>query len=109
MLVDFSAAPAPVVEAVARASADAERAHVQYADYVVEHAAKAARDLGATQVETRVALGKPAPAIVEFAEAIGADLIVTGSRGLGGVKRLLLGSTSQQVAQLAACSCLIAR
>lgn len=36
-------------------------------------------------------------AIVEVADDIGASLIVTGTRGLGGVKSLLLGSTSDRV------------
>ena len=36
-------------------------------------------------------------AIVEVADEVGATLIVTGTRGQGGVKSLLLGSTSDRV------------
>jgi len=41
--------------------------------------------------------GNPAEMILAEADAIKADLIVIGSRGLGGVRRLLLGSVSQAV------------
>lgn len=40
-------------------------------------------------------------AILSEAERIGADAIVMGSRGLGGVKSLLLGSVSNEVLQRA--------
>ena len=43
------------------------------------------------------------PANVLVAEAHGADLLVVGSRGLGGFKGLLLGSVSQQCAHHATC------
>ena len=43
----------------------------------------------------------PAGSILEAAK--GADLVVVGSRGLGGVKRWLLGSVSQQVVHHAPC------
>ena len=45
--------------------------------------------------------GQPAEVLV--AEAKGGDLLVVGSRGLGGVRGLLLGSTSQQCAHHARC------
>jgi nucleotide-binding universal stress UspA family protein len=38
-------------------------------------------------------------AILDAAEEVGADTIVIGSRGLGGLKRALLGSVSSGVAQ----------
>ena len=41
--------------------------------------------------------GHPAEKIIEEAEKWGADLIVMGSRGLGGFSRLLLGSVSDAV------------
>jgi nucleotide-binding universal stress UspA family protein len=41
--------------------------------------------------------GRPADEIPALADAIGADLIVVGSRGLGAVKRLLIGSTAEAV------------
>lgn len=54
-----------------------------------------------TPVE-RVAMAGPAASVLLHA-AKGADLVVLGSRGLGGFKGLLLGSVSHQVARHAAC------
>ena len=63
----------------------------------------------ATTLSTRLRQGSPASAILETAEALRADLIAVGSRGLGPVKEFLLGSVSQKVVRCAPCSVLIAR
>ena len=47
--------------------------------------------------------------IVDAAAQWHADLIVTGSHGKGGLRRLLLGSVAEFVARQAPCSVLIAR
>ncbi len=44
-----------------------------------------------------VADGSPAAAIIDVAQHEEADLVVTGRRGLGGFKELLLGSTSHEL------------
>ena len=49
----------------------------------------------------------PAPALV--AAAKGADMLVVGSRGLGGFEGLLLGSVSQYCARHATCSVVVVR
>ena len=59
----------------------------------------------AVPVARIVATGGAAGVIVE--QAKGADLIVVGSRGLGGFKGLLLGSVSHQVAHHAPCPVVI--
>ena len=51
------------------------------------------------KAETILASGHPAKIILDIAKIKGADLIVVGSRGLGGVKGLLLGSVSNAVVQ----------
>jgi nucleotide-binding universal stress UspA family protein len=56
-----------------------------------------------------VAEGRPAEQIVATAGESSIDLVVLGSRGLTTVKRLLLGSTSEQVLSSAPCSVLIVR
>jgi nucleotide-binding universal stress UspA family protein len=52
---------------------------------------------GGTVAEAHLAVGRPADAILDLGERIGAELIVVGSRGLGPVKRLLVGSVSGSV------------
>jgi nucleotide-binding universal stress UspA family protein len=51
----------------------------------------------ASAVQWRVAVGHPTEEIVRAAAAADADLIVVGARGLGTLKRLLLGSVSEGV------------
>lgn len=53
--------------------------------------------------------GDPGEAIVEAAEAEGADLILVGSHGRGGVGRALLGSVSDYVVRHATCPVLVVR
>ena len=48
-------------------------------------------------------------AIVHLAEEIGADLIVMGSRGFGGLKRALLGNVADSVVRHAHCPVLVMR
>jgi nucleotide-binding universal stress UspA family protein len=47
--------------------------------------------------KTEVVAGNPADEIVAYADSIGADLIVIGSRGRGAVAGALLGSVSRDV------------
>jgi nucleotide-binding universal stress UspA family protein len=58
-------------------------------------------------VERVVAEGAPTAILVEEAES--AELLVVGSRGLGGFRGLLLGSVSQQCAHHAPCPVVIVR
>ncbi len=44
-----------------------------------------------------------AAAIVDYAQNAGADLIVIGTRGRGGISRLLLGSVAERVIRTAPC------
>jgi nucleotide-binding universal stress UspA family protein len=57
---------------------------------------------------TRVVSEGPAAATL-LAAAEDADLLVVGSRGLGGFKGMLLGSVSHQVAQRARCPVVVVR
>jgi nucleotide-binding universal stress UspA family protein len=71
----------------------------------VEHV-KAA---GAKVAETHLGMGRPDEEIVVLGQEIGAGLIVTGSRGLGGIRRALMGSVSDSVVRHAHCPLLVVR
>lgn len=60
-------------------------------------------------VEVSVVTGLPAAEITRLANSDGRDLVVLGARGLGPVKRLLLGSVSEQVLRDARCPVLIVK
>lgn len=79
------------------------------AEALVERERQRARAEGVA-VSTAVLTGRdPAHEIVKYAEKEGADLIVVGSRGLTGIKRVLLGSVAEKVVHLAHCPVLVVR
>lgn len=61
------------------------------------------------EVHTEILEGDPASAILDIAKVRNSDVIVMGSRGLGRLAGLLLGSTSQKVVSHAPCPVLIVR
>ncbi len=60
-------------------------------------------------VSTHVVFGVPENEILREAEAMPADLIVMGSKGLHGIKGALLGSVSHRVSRHAHCAVLVAK
>ncbi|MBF2035912.1 MAG: universal stress protein [Leptolyngbyaceae cyanobacterium T60_A2020_046] len=56
-----------------------------------------------------VVQGEPVEEILRLSKIHGADLIVLGSRGLTGLKRILEGSVSSQVLEDASCSVLVVK
>jgi nucleotide-binding universal stress UspA family protein len=60
-------------------------------------------------LETMVLLGKPYEAIVKAAQAKQADLIVLGSHGRTGLRRLLMGSVAERVIGQAPCAVLVVK
>jgi nucleotide-binding universal stress UspA family protein len=81
-------------------------------DANARHIAEAAAQRLAAQklrAEICVREGSPGPEIVEAAKDWPAELIVVGSRGLGPIKRLLLGSVANYVVNHAHCSVLVVR
>jgi nucleotide-binding universal stress UspA family protein len=69
---------------------------------------RATRALGErARVHTHTPMGDPAQHLVERVPA--PDLLVVGSRGLGAVRRLLLGTVSEKVLQHAPCPVVIVK
>jgi nucleotide-binding universal stress UspA family protein len=67
-------------------------------------ASELARQKGLARVSTHVSDGDPANEILAAAREEKADIIAMGTRGLGAVKGLVMGSVSQKVVQQAGCS-----
>ena len=59
--------------------------------------------------EIHTSVGFPDAEIVELASKLGAGLIVVGSRGLGPLRRALMGSVSDSVVRHAHCPVLVVR
>lgn len=66
-------------------------------------------EAGISVAEAHLVTGRPADAILDLGDQIGAGLIVVGSRGLGPVKRLLVGSVSESIVHHAKCPVLVVR
>ena len=75
---------------------------------ILEQAIKRVEDIP-KGVKTEVLEGPPAEAILEISKTRNNDLIVMGTRGLGRLSGLLLGSQSQKVIAHAQCPVLLVR
>jgi nucleotide-binding universal stress UspA family protein len=80
----------------------------QHAEEVTGRAARLLETKGLA-AETVVRYGDPRPVIVDEAEDWDADLIVVGSHGYTGLRRLFLGSVAQSVVSHAPCSVEVVR
>ncbi|GHA23266.1 universal stress protein [Oceanisphaera arctica] len=76
---------------------------------VIAGAEAEARKLGATNVQTHVARGEPARAIIQESKSLGVDVIVMGCRGLGDLAGLMMGSVSHKVSHSAKCGVITVR
>jgi nucleotide-binding universal stress UspA family protein len=75
-------------------------------EQILERAKECAHGCGVAKAGTVVKIGHPARTIVEYAHKSDADLLVLGSRGLGDIEGMLLGSVSHKVTSLAKCTCM---
>jgi nucleotide-binding universal stress UspA family protein len=78
--------------------------HHRYADELAERL----RDAG-WDATPMVRVGDAAHQIVHAADELASDLVITGSRGLGDLKRLLIGSVAHDVLLHSRCSVLVLR
>ncbi|MDT8878696.1 universal stress protein [Halomonas saccharevitans] len=76
---------------------------------VMDRAEQAARDAGVSHVETMITQGDPTRTILDEARRRDVDAIVMGSRGLGDLKGLVIGSVSHKVGHAADCSVITVR
>ena len=76
------------------------------AERIIAEALTRTRGAGVSDVRTKLLKGSPAREIVDYARKKDVDMIVMGTRGLGDVEGMLLGSVSRGVGMLAECPCL---
>ncbi len=87
-----------------------EQLRRQAEDILNEQAEKVEQDGGkVAEKHLRIAERYRAQQIVQVAKDIEASLIVMGSRGLGGIRRALMGSVSDSVVRHAHCPVLVVR
>jgi nucleotide-binding universal stress UspA family protein len=82
---------------------------MQQAQEFLDKQVERVKEEGVTVAEAHLLRGRPDREVVHLSEEIGAGLIVMGSRGLGGVRRALMGSVSDSVVRHAHCPVLIVR
>jgi nucleotide-binding universal stress UspA family protein len=81
----------------------------QDARKLLEEEVERIRASGATVVRSHLRMGRPDVEILAVAEETGAGMVVVGSRGLGGIRRALMGSVSDSVVHHAHCPVLVVR
>lgn len=73
---------------------------------VLDSSVKTAGEFGVKVASVHDDIGEPAEKIIKCAADSGADLIVTGRRGLGALGAMVQGSTTQKINRQAESACL---
>jgi nucleotide-binding universal stress UspA family protein len=81
----------------------------QRAREILDTEVEKVRSAGGTVAQAHLKEGGVPHEIVALAEDLGVGLIVVGSRGLGGIRRALMGSVSKSVVKHAHCPVLVVR
>ena len=90
----------------AESVAEARQVRQFIAEEIIAGAKRVAEEKGVTDISTVIEDGDPSAQILHHAGKEAANLIVMGSRGLGDLKGLLMGSVSHKVSQMSPCSCI---
>ncbi|GJY13615.1 universal stress protein A [Tanacetum coccineum] len=98
----------PVLFATPAVMDSVKKAQEQSASEVLSRVSKLCQQY-MIKAETMVIRGNPKEMIVEAVDQMNVDLLVVGSRGLGQIKRALLGSVSDYCVHHAKCPVLIVR
>ena len=86
-----------------------------YRDYLAEKAqemldrAKESCEKQGIQLASKILDGSPASKIAEFAEEEKVDLVIVGSRGLGGISEAILGSVANSIVHKSKVSVLVVK
>jgi nucleotide-binding universal stress UspA family protein len=92
---------------------DTEKAHEeeikQMGQRLLDEQVRRVEEAGGTVAGAHFKVARPDQGILAIGEDVGTGLIVLGSRGLGGVKRALMGSVSDSVVRHAHCPVLVVR
>jgi nucleotide-binding universal stress UspA family protein len=75
----------------------------------LEEQAERVRSEGGKVAETHLRAGRPDKEIVRLARVLGVGTIMVGSRGIGAVERMLMGSVSESVVRHAHCPVYVVR
>ena len=105
--------PSSVLKGMLYAPISTEKYLKKFRDFhekiLLEALNKTKKNCPKLKVSIKLLEGRPADKIVETAKDGAFDLIVIGSRGLGGIKEFFLGSVSDRVADEASCPVLIVK
>jgi nucleotide-binding universal stress UspA family protein len=82
---------------------------MQQAQQFLDQQVDRVKQEGVSVAEAHLVRGRPDRELIHLSEEVGAGLIILGSRGLGGVRRALMGSVSDSVVRHAHCPVLIVR
>jgi nucleotide-binding universal stress UspA family protein len=99
--------PGPALRVLPQEEAEAETC--KHVDGVVKQYEASNGPLSMERIAVYVTSGYPAERIVALATALDADLIVVGTHGRTGFKRIALGSVAEEVVRRAPCTVYVVR